>query len=123
MFFLSPSLTFTYAALVALDLLHVTIAALIFWPLWGTLPPWRDVGRSGVALSLLPVQVLCGGLCPIVWLQQCLVQGKADWFTQPFVYKRILMVSPWEVSEGVISVMVLVGEAVLVMLYVASRDS
>ena len=102
------------AALLALDILHLAVVMLVAWPLWGVLPEWLREGRVVVVISLVPLQILCGGLCPIVWLQQCIVQGQADWFTQPFIYKWVMVISPWEVSEGVVSAGVIAAEAILV---------
>ena len=78
------------AALLALDILHLVVVMLVAWPLWGVLPGGLERGRTMVVLSMIPLQILCGGLCPVVWLQQCIAQGQADWFTQPFVYKKVV---------------------------------
>lgn len=101
-------------ALVALDLLHIVVVVYLFWPLWGVIPRWLERGRTVLMISLAPLQILCGGLCPIVWLQQCIAQGKASWFTRPFIYKLVAVVSPWEVSELAVSAIVTIGGVVLV---------
>ena len=105
-------------ALRSLDVLHFGVLVLLFWPLWGQLPSYLDAVHTGLVLSLVPVQILCGGLCPIVWLQQCIVQGQASWFTQPFVYKWVVALSPWPVTEGIVSVVILGAQGVFVVVVV-----
>ena len=109
--------------LVLLDALHVGTIVFMVWPLSGKmLPSWLKAGRVALVLSLVPMQILCAGLCPIVWLQQVIRgRGHSGWFTQPFIYRWMVAVSPWEVSEGWVSAGVLVGEGVLVASVVVRR--
>lgn len=108
--------------LVLLDALHVGTIVFMLWPWSGKmLPSWLEAGRVALVLSLVPMQILCAGLCPIVWLQQVIARGEASWFTQPFIYKWVAAVSLWEVSEFWVSLGVIGGEVVLVASVVGSH--
>ena len=97
--------------LLALDILHLGIIVLLVW--WGDMPEWLYAGKMALTLLIVPFQIICGGLCPIVWVQQCIALGQAEWFTQPFVYKLVAAVCPWEVSELVVSMGVTGGAGVI----------